>query len=544
MTIQGKGLPKRRHYSQFERYSFAIVILLGVLARTSLLSKSLWLDEAWVANSVLEPSWRQMFYYERWAQTTPPLVLVSMRGAVHLFGSGEIALRGVPFVAGAGAVVLFGLAVRKMFLPQVSLLATTFFATNYWAIKYSQQVKQYGTDLFVATAFLFIIQKMRRTEQAWYFWLLLLAAAAGSFLSLPSLFWFPAAVLAIAWRDVHASAGLTSIFRRCFRALPITFASVFGACLAASYFVFLRPNITPGFSRSWIPYMLGSGRRAFQIAAGNFAGLVMPPFNRLAYPLGIVLLAVICIGAFQVVRNAYKGDALSGTLLLTGVLPIATAVALSLAKQVPLGNQQRVIIGLLPELVLLLFYPLHLALEWFRSRYPSTARGASLTFVVSVFCVAVTALGWFIVSVFSAKYYEGDRYGNEDNRGAIKLLAHDMGAEDCLFLTGAVSEQFDYYTQLLRWKPPCTHLSNMGWQCCAKNWRSRVSNPKAQSQGQEIDAIVERARSGAVWAIDWSQGLRRFPAMMTQRGYAVTERRRFGRVAVYAFKCIRCAVQH
>src|SRR6516162_9211665 len=107
MTIQQKGFPGGRRYSQFEQYTFAVVILLGVLARTSLLSKSLWLDEAWVANSVLEPSWRQMFYYERWAQTTPPLVLVSMRGAVHLFGSGEIALRGVPFVAGAGAVVLF-----------------------------------------------------------------------------------------------------------------------------------------------------------------------------------------------------------------------------------------------------------------------------------------------------------------------------------------------------------------------------------------------------------------------------------------------------
>ena len=102
---------------RLERHAFALVILLGVFTRTLLLSKSLWLDEAWVANSVLEPTWRHMFYYERWAQTTPPLVLVCMRGAVSLFGSGEIALRVVPFVAGAASVVLFGLAVRKMFPP-------------------------------------------------------------------------------------------------------------------------------------------------------------------------------------------------------------------------------------------------------------------------------------------------------------------------------------------------------------------------------------------------------------------------------------------
>lgn len=34
---------------------------------------SLWLDGAWVANSVLEPSWGEMFRYETLPQTSPSL---------------------------------------------------------------------------------------------------------------------------------------------------------------------------------------------------------------------------------------------------------------------------------------------------------------------------------------------------------------------------------------------------------------------------------------------------------------------------------------
>ena len=119
-----------------------------------------------------------------------------------------------------------------------------------------------------------------------------------------------------------------------------------------------------------------------------------------------------------------------------------------------------------------------------------------------------------------------------------------MGVEDCLFVTGGVSEQFDYYTRLFRWNPPCTHLSITDWQCCAKNWQSRVSNPEARSLAQDINSMVERARTGAVWVIGRSDALGRLPALMAERGYIVAERRPFGRVAIYAFRCIHCAVSH
>jgi peptide deformylase len=39
--------------------------------------RSLWQDESWVANSILSQTWHGMFYYDAWAQSTPPLFEIS-----------------------------------------------------------------------------------------------------------------------------------------------------------------------------------------------------------------------------------------------------------------------------------------------------------------------------------------------------------------------------------------------------------------------------------------------------------------------------------
>ncbi|MBV8890754.1 MAG: glycosyltransferase family 39 protein [Bryobacterales bacterium] len=293
-----------------------------------------------MANSVLEPSWRQMFFYPRWAQTTPPLVLSLMRGAVHLFGSGEIALRLVPLIAGTAAVLVFGVAAKKMFSAPIACLATTFLATNYWAIKYSQQAKQYATDLLLATSFIYIIQELHHRRNRRTIWLLVLASGVGSFLSLTSAFWCATSILAIAWNDMRTRAWSSSIIKECLRVRSLVTATIFGTCLAVSYLLFFRPNVTPGFSRFWSAYTLGSGRRAFLTALHTFVMLLVPPVHRLAYPAGLLLLTLVGVGAFKVMSGTRKNDSLSTLLLLVAVMPIMSAVLLSLAKLVPLGNSK------------------------------------------------------------------------------------------------------------------------------------------------------------------------------------------------------------
>src|SRR5262245_1585196 len=45
------------------------LLLAGVITRVQFLDRSLWLDEAWVANSIRAPSLQQAIYYDDWLQT-------------------------------------------------------------------------------------------------------------------------------------------------------------------------------------------------------------------------------------------------------------------------------------------------------------------------------------------------------------------------------------------------------------------------------------------------------------------------------------------
>jgi len=48
------------------------LLAAGVITRVQFLDRSLWLDEAWVANSIRAANLQQAIYYDDWLQTTPP----------------------------------------------------------------------------------------------------------------------------------------------------------------------------------------------------------------------------------------------------------------------------------------------------------------------------------------------------------------------------------------------------------------------------------------------------------------------------------------
>src|ERR1044071_1233527 len=62
------------------------ILVFGAIMRLSYLDRSLWLDEAWVANSIQAPTLTEAFYYGDWLQTTPPLFVVVSRVITTLFG--------------------------------------------------------------------------------------------------------------------------------------------------------------------------------------------------------------------------------------------------------------------------------------------------------------------------------------------------------------------------------------------------------------------------------------------------------------------------
>jgi 4-amino-4-deoxy-L-arabinose transferase-like glycosyltransferase len=120
---------------------------------------SLWLDEAWVANSILSPSWKEMFYYPRWLQPTPPLFLALVRLLAKVLGPSEPALRLLPWLAGLMAIPVLAIALRKLFSPASALCGTSLVIVNFWAVKHSQQVKQFGVDVLACALIVLLVTR-------------------------------------------------------------------------------------------------------------------------------------------------------------------------------------------------------------------------------------------------------------------------------------------------------------------------------------------------------------------------------------------------
>ena len=118
------------------------------------IDRSLWMDEAWVANSVLAPSLSGMFYYPDWLQTTPPLFLLLTRAAVHVFGVSNVSFRLVPLAFALVGVAGMIEVSRRLLAPPFAALACVLLAFHPTAIEYSRTCKQYSAELAASAVIL------------------------------------------------------------------------------------------------------------------------------------------------------------------------------------------------------------------------------------------------------------------------------------------------------------------------------------------------------------------------------------------------------
>jgi hypothetical protein len=131
------------------------LMTLGVLARLRqwLGGRSLWLDEVLIADNLVHRGFGQLATEPLQHFQVAPLIWLELEHlSVVLFGSGERALRIVPLLAGIGVIVLTWVAARRL-LPDVLVpVAVLLVALHPALIYYSNEVKQYSTDVLVVLA--------------------------------------------------------------------------------------------------------------------------------------------------------------------------------------------------------------------------------------------------------------------------------------------------------------------------------------------------------------------------------------------------------
>jgi hypothetical protein len=519
-----------------------LMLLASLPGRFASLGDSLWLDEAWVANSLLAPTLHETLYFDRWAQTAPPLFLAIAKAVISIAGYSEPALRIVPLLATLSSLVMLAIVLRRLFTPPAAWLGFAMVVSNYWVIKYGQQVKQYGTDLLVACLIVVVLERIlrdggRRTNYV----RLGIAGCVLTFLSFTAVFWFASCVIAVSLPNPAPGGASDTHTGRLRYRRAIRLALALAACLGLNYLVFVRPNMAPNLFRNWATDFVDFGHpwASLQGLQQTFGALLIPLSAPLAKYAIWPVEAILAYGAFRAVRFSLRGDREAVTVLLTGLLPIVTAILVSAVGLYPILSYPRMLIWAVPCCVLLFSYALTPAVRGFSSLSISLS-GRLLRYGVPAACLAVVILSQFVLFAFPRPA--------EKNRDAVEFIRSNAGGSDLVFVHGGMHEQFLYYRRLLRWNPNHVYFGNTNWPCCALDKEKRSSSPDARDFLDDVNRAAARARNHTLWLLlpsaapgHWSSGLApqmdALPRALSQQGCRQQYKRVLSQTLVLAFSC-------
>jgi hypothetical protein len=305
-----------------------------VRIRQYVFNRSLWLDEGMIAGNIINRSYGELLQPLADHQGAPVGWLWLQRTMVLALGDGERALRLVPLVAGV-AVLLVALKVARALLPGWLLpVAVAFVAVSPFLIRYSNEAKQYQTDVLAGLVLLALSLPLvvgpldRRRLAIWS-----VVAAVAIWFSHPTVFFiagFTAVLVAVrlARRDWSSLAALAVA------CLP------WAASLLANHYWFLRRL---GGDDKLLRYF----ERGFPPEPASPVGMVAWLADRweafVRAPLGMGKAAVVAVlvlaGLVALIRAA---PAQTGLLIAPVLLLIAAAVL----RRYPLEG--RLLLALVP----------------------------------------------------------------------------------------------------------------------------------------------------------------------------------------------------
>jgi len=244
-------------------------------------NRSLWIDEVYVANSLIRMNFRQLaqpaLEYE---QKAPILFLWLCRLAVLVFGRQEMALRLVPLLCSLTALMLFVPLTRRLLSPLGAVVAVALLALAPPLVYHSVEIKQYSAELLATVVSLLLYAHYHRSKH----WPALLAWAAGGAV----LVWFSYASIFV----LMAVAGALSLWHlmqgdwlRFWRQL-VPF-SCWLLSFALNYLLFTGKYTESGWLVYWFETL-----DAFMPVAATRAAVRWPFYQlymALDYPLGLLL---------------------------------------------------------------------------------------------------------------------------------------------------------------------------------------------------------------------------------------------------------------
>ncbi len=156
----------------FREYSLLQIILGGVIATGFVFAlyqyfynRSLWLDEASLAQNIIDRSFLHLLKPLKHNQIAPIGFLMVEKFFTVLFGNNELALRLFPLLGFCASIPLFFIMSSTLTRSNtLALLCTGGFAVTYRLIYYASEVKQYSTDVLITILLIAITVSPRKRD--------------------------------------------------------------------------------------------------------------------------------------------------------------------------------------------------------------------------------------------------------------------------------------------------------------------------------------------------------------------------------------------
>jgi len=470
-----------------------LVLLLGSMATILLrFDRSIWGDEAWVANSVITSTLHGMFFYEAWAQTTPPLFLLLERIVVEQVGLSELTLRLLPLAFGLGAIAIFALLAMKLLQERFAFFATVVVAFSPLTIANSRNLKQYSGELFAACLVLLLSWNYLSLPTRSRYWALVGAACLLTGLSYSLVMILPVCVGCIllaetGWKE--------KVFR------TSGFALIFGVALACLYFLFVRPNDIPGLhsfwennfpNGGWANHLSFYGFHIVHVYAAALLPVSAPRVIIECVSWGFTALTVCGVAAC--LHQRILADKTCQFYLLA-FSPLIPLVAINSLGKYPIGAG-RTQIFLLPCIAIWLGYSAKAACEWLPAFRTFNARMSQARWLALGSILAV------MVSVASAWALRNRETGNwEDTRGALKSIREQLAPKDLLYVHASLTEPVKLYFAMWQWWPAGVVFGGSGRPCCSRVGDTRGIDAEEQHLVDTIRQYSGGNSGSRVWVL-------------------------------------------
>ncbi len=318
MLLKTKKL-KFLHY-----FHYALLILIfaaSIYIRfKNLGGRSLWLDEAWVANAISESSLQKII---QGSLTAPLFFVFTIHLIVTFFANNEFFIRLLPCLFGIGAIAVFYLIIRKHTGKIATLISLGMLSFSYNAIHYSQELKQYTAAMFFTILLIFLCEKIIAHNRMHNWILLVLFCMIGLGFDHSIIFILPPVFVVLLifcfqnqeWKKLFISGSIVFVF-------------------SALFFLFhMRHQISSNLANIqsyWMPYYPKTS--SFLVFTKWLSRSTQKMLDFFSFPYFPVSLIIIIVGLSLFYKKSKK------RFIIYVLLPVLLVLAASFLQRYPYGG--------------------------------------------------------------------------------------------------------------------------------------------------------------------------------------------------------------